>query len=132
MERITIILADMIALVVGGLLSIIICEIAQRLVGFKRFATGRIMLFVPFGLLMPPVLRLVVFPYTGVMSGMGYITTAVATLVAIIFYVGTFCWTVLRDVPNKRRFIYCLIAFYLVGITFLFYIANDINGPIIG
>lgn len=41
-------------------------------------------MFVPFGLLMPSVLRVVVFPYTGVMSGMSYIATAVETSVRVI------------------------------------------------
>lgn len=132
MERVMKILPDMIALMAGGLLAIVICELVLRLVRFKRFATAWILMFVPFGLLMPSVLRVVVFPYTGVMSGMSYIATAVATFVAMIFYVGTFCWAVVVDTPVQRRFIYCLIAFYIAGITFLFYIASDASGPIIG
>lgn len=132
MERVMRILPDMIALMAGGLLAIVICELVQRLVRFKRFATAWILMFVPFGLLMPSVLRVVVFPYTGVMSGMSYIATAVATFVAMIFYVGTFCCAVVVDTPVQRRFIYCLIAFYIAGITFLFYIASDASGPIIG
>lgn len=130
-ERVIRILPDVIALVAGSLLTFTICELMQRLVKFKRFATAYLFTFVPFGLLMPSVIRVVVFPYIGVMSGMSYITTAAATLVAIIFYVGTFCWAVLTDVPNKRRFIYCLTAFYVVGICFLFYMASDANGPVI-
>jgi hypothetical protein len=132
MERVIKILPDMIALVIGGLLAIVICELIQRLFRFKRFATVWILTFVPFGLLTPPVLRVLLFPYTGVMSGISYIATAVATFVAMIFYVGTFCWAALVDTPDKRRFIYCLIAFYIVGVTFLFYITSDVNGPIIG
>jgi len=132
MERVMKILPDMIAMMAGGLLAIVICELAQRLVRFKRFATAWILMFVPFGLLLPSVLRVMIFPYTGAMSGMSYIATAVATFVAMIFYVGTFCWTVVVDTPVQRRFIYCLIAFYIVGITFLFYIFSDASGPIIG
>lgn len=85
MERVMKILPDMIALMAGGLLAIVICELAQRLVRFKRFATAWILMFVPFGLLLPSVLRVMIFPYTGAMSGMSYIATAVATFVAMIF-----------------------------------------------
>lgn len=126
------ILPDVIALVAGGTLAIVICELLQRLIKFKRFTTAWILIFVPFGLIMPSVIRILVFPYTGVMSGMNFITTGAATLVAIIFYLGTFCGTVLTDTQDKRRFIYCLFAFYLAGITFLLYRSSDVSGPIIG
>ncbi|MDF7563536.1 hypothetical protein NQ071_22860 [Escherichia coli] len=132
MERVMKILPDAVALVAGGLLAMVICEVLQRLVKFKRFATAWMLMFVSFGLLMPSILRVLIFPYTGAMSGMNYIATAVATFVAMIFYVGTFCWATLVDTPEQRRLIYCLIAFYIVGITFLFYMASDANGPIIG
>lgn len=131
MERVMGMLPDVIALFAGGLLTFVICELMQRLVKFKRFATAYLFTFVSFGLLMPSVIRVLVFPYMGVMSGMSYITTAAATLVAIIVYVGTFCWAVLTDMPNKSRFIYCLAAFYVVGTLFLFYRASDANGPMI-
>lgn len=132
MEPVMKILPDAVALVAGGLLAMVIFEVLQRLVKFKRFTTAWMLIFVPVGLLMPSVLRVLIFPYTGAMSGMNYIATTVATFVAMIFYVGTFCWATLVDMPEQRRLIYCLIAFYIVGITFLFYMASDANGPIIG
>lgn len=132
MERVMMILPDVIALAAGGLLTLAISELMQRLVKFKRFSTAYLFTFFPFGLLMPSLIRMLVFPYVGVMSGMRYITTAAATVVAMIFYVGTFCWTVLTDMPNKSRFIYCLTAFYAVGTLFLFYRVSAANGPVIG
>jgi hypothetical protein len=125
------ILPNVLALVAGGLLSILLCELIKRVGRLKRFGIWYTVLFMPLVLFTPAIIYLYLFPYSGVMNGMTYFPALLATAVGLLFYLGTFSVAFIISVNDRRRFIYCLIAFYAASATFLIYLNSDSLRPVI-
>lgn len=122
---------DIFSLVIGAILSITLCELIVRLCGIKRFAFTYTISFMIFLIIIPFITRIYAFPYTGALSGMQGIGVAVSSFWGMLFYVGTWCVCVMTDTERKRRFIYCIIAFYLLAALSLYYMNSAALRPII-
>lgn len=132
MDRVLKILPDIITLIVSGGVVFIITECFCRLTRLKRFGSFYTILSGLLLIIMPVIVHDISFAYFGSLSGMGYMMSFMASIVGMVFYTGTSCWNVLTGTAAKRRFVYCITAFYIVGIAFLFYMSSTANGPIIG
>ena len=121
----------MFTLVAGGLLSILLCELIKRVCRLKRFGIWYTVLFMPFVLFTPAIIYLYLFPYSGVMNGMSYFPALLATAVGLLFYLGSFSVALMSTMNERRRFMYCLIAFYMASTAFLIYLNSDSLHPAI-
>lgn len=125
-------LPNIIALLAGGFISWLLCEAFKKIFNLVRFGKLYTLLFLCFITLLPCIAYVYIFPYSGVLSGMTYIFTMIASCFGFTGYLIIFFICLSLKVAVKNRFIYCLISFYVAGIFILLHVLDKLYAPTIG
>lgn len=113
-------LADIISILAGGIVTLIFCELLTRhtrIVRFKVLYSAFFFFCVTF---MPSILRVIAFPYNGALAGMTFIVTLLGTLAGILAYAGMLSICVLADIEIKRRSILSIAAFFIANVIVMY------------
>jgi len=122
--------ANITALIVGSVFSLIMCEFLRILFKLTRFDNAYTLMLPLFLFTLPTVTYIYLFPYNGTLSGALPLDTTLPSVVGIITY--CFLFLICRVKAIKYRFFYCLISFFISSFYAVFQMVGNIVHPVIG